>query len=83
MSTRNGWISYAPGSKADLPKSVRREVEERRGGLLAIVQVGVYEHDEEAQVSFPPDAMLGPDAASAAIADVLSRAHRKLGSWRA
>ncbi|HEX4126711.1 MAG TPA: hypothetical protein VHX67_03945 [Acidimicrobiales bacterium] len=42
---------------------------ERQGALLA-----VYEHDEEPQVSFPPDALLGVETGQTVIQEVGRRA---------
>ncbi|HEY3844515.1 MAG TPA: hypothetical protein VGL48_14780 [Acidimicrobiales bacterium] len=89
MSTEHRWVSSAPGSRDRLPEDVRqereqrhRERDERRGGLLAIVSVRVYEHDEEPQVSFPPDALLGVETDAPVIAEVVARARTQLGRWR-
>jgi hypothetical protein len=50
-----GWVSFRPASLAQLPEEERREVERRRaqreeerGRLLAVVEVRVFEHDEQA-----------------------------------
>jgi hypothetical protein len=56
--------------------------EEARGALLAIVEVRVYEHLEEPQVSFPPGAALGPDSDPADVVDVVARARDELARWR-
>jgi hypothetical protein len=89
MSTDHGWVAPSPGSNARLPEDVRQERrrrhgerDERRGGLLAIVSVRVYEHDEEPQVSFPPEALLGVETDAPVIAEVVARARTQLGRWR-
>jgi hypothetical protein len=89
MSTDHGWVASSPGSEARLPDDVRREREQRRserhrqrGALLAVVSVRVYEHDEEPQVSFPPEALLGVETESSVISEVVARARIQLGRWR-
>ena len=64
----DGWPPHREWA-GQLPDELRQERErrlndrqERRGGLLAVVSVRVYEHDEEPQVSFPPEALLGVEA---------------------
>ncbi len=85
----SGWVSFTPASLAQLPEEQRREVERRgarheeeRGRLLAVVEVRVFEHDEDAQVTFPPGAGLGPDSDAAAIAAAVARARDQLAGWR-
>jgi hypothetical protein len=89
MSTKHGWVSYTSGDNSHLAPNVRGEVERRvrrrqeeRGALLALVQVVVYENDEEPQVSFPEGALLGVEADSSVISDVVARAREQLGHWR-
>jgi hypothetical protein len=89
MTTEPGWVSYTSGDNSHLPPEVREEVERRikrrkenRGGLLAIVQIRVYENDEEPQVSFPEDALLGVETDSSIISDVVARAREQLVHWR-
>jgi hypothetical protein len=90
MTTESGgWVSRAPRSGSE-PRAAagaaaerrRREYEEARGALLAIVQVHVYEHDVEPQVSFPPGAALAPDSDSALVVEVVARAREELSRWR-
>jgi hypothetical protein len=91
----SGWVSYTdkPGGRDHLPADVRAEVEareairkERRGELLCVVEVRVYEHDidegTEMQVSFPPGAFLSPDSDPSEIAAAVARAREALVSWR-
>jgi hypothetical protein len=55
---------------------------ERRGALLATVEVRVYERQEEPQVSFPHEAQLHPGSDPSTVAEVVARARRSLGGWR-
>jgi hypothetical protein len=85
MATNHGWVSFTPETFATLPEEAQRAVQERqarRGDLLAVVTVRVYEHDEEPYVTFPDDAQLGPEGDSSAIADVVARAQESLTHWR-
>jgi hypothetical protein len=89
MTTRRGWVSYTSGDNSHLSPEVRVEVERRirqrkkeRGALLAVVQVRVYENDEEPYVTFPEDALLGAETDSSIISDVVARARENLAHWR-
>jgi hypothetical protein len=89
MTVEHGWVSHTSGDNAHLSPEVRAEVERRRtlrqeerGGLLAIVEVRVYENDEEPQVSFPRDALLGVETDPSIISDVVARARQQLIHWR-
>jgi hypothetical protein len=89
MTTRQGWVSYTSGDISHLSPEVRIEVERRirqrkkeRGALLAVVQVRVYENDEEPYVTFPEDALLGAETDSSIISDVVARARENLAHWR-
>ncbi|MBF6555582.1 MAG: hypothetical protein IVW52_05325 [Acidimicrobiales bacterium] len=89
MTSPSGWISYTPGDNSHLTDDQRTLVEQRikkrkdrRGALLEIVEVRVYEHDAEPQVSFPPGAELGVESGPEAIASILSRAREELAHWR-
>jgi hypothetical protein len=89
MKAEHGWVSYTPGDNSHLSPEVRAEVERRikrrqeeRGALLAIVEVRVYENDEEPQVSFPQDAVLGAHTDSSIISIVVARAREQLAHWR-
>jgi hypothetical protein len=89
MTTEHGWVSYTSGDNSHLSSEVRAEVErhierrqEERGALLAIVQVRVYENDEEPQISFPEDALLGVETDPSIISDVVDRARQQLDHWR-
>jgi hypothetical protein len=89
MTAARGWVSYTSGDNSHLSPEVRAEVERRierrqeeRGALLAIVEVRVYENEEESQVSFPQDAVLGVETESSVISDVVARAREQLAHWR-
>ena len=89
MKAEHGWVSYTPGDNSHLSPEVRAEVERRikrrqeeRGALLAIVEVRVYENDEEPLVSFPQDAVLGAHTDSSIISIVVARAREQLAHWR-
>jgi hypothetical protein len=89
MKASKGWMSYSSGDNSHLIPEVRAEVERRatrrhleRGPLRAVVEVRVYENDEEAQVSFPPDAFLGAETESTIISEVVARAREHLAQWR-
>jgi hypothetical protein len=85
----DGWVSRSPGSGSEqtagqrqVAERRRKAHEEARGALLAIVEVRVYEHREEPQVSFPPGAALALDSDPAAVAAVVARARDELSRWR-
>jgi hypothetical protein len=89
MTTRQGWVSYTSGDNSHLSPEVRVQVERRikqrqqeRGALLAVVQVRVYENEEEPHVSFPEDSLLGVESDSSIISDVVARARENLAHWR-
>ena len=89
MTTEHGWVSYTSGDNSHPSPEVREEVgrrikrrEDERRALLAIVQVRVYENDEEPQVSFSEDAPLEVETDSSIISDVVARARRALAHWR-
>ncbi|MFZ0249669.1 MAG: hypothetical protein WAL61_06970 [Acidimicrobiales bacterium] len=89
MSTHHGWVSYGSGDNAHLSDEVRTEMDrrmrerrERQGALLATVEVRVYEHEEEPQVSFPPEALLGIETEQSVIREVVRRAREQLTHWR-
>jgi hypothetical protein len=89
MTTEHGWVSHPSGDNSHLSPEVRAEVERRikrrqeeRGALLAIVQVRVYENNEEPQVTFPEDALLGVETDPSIISGVIARAREQLVHWR-
>ena len=89
MANDHGWISYGPGDNSHLSEDQRGWVEERirqheasRGGLLGVVEVRVYEQACEPQVSFPQGAILGVEADSSLISEMVDRARSELADWR-
>jgi len=89
MTVEHGWVSYTSDDNSHLSPKVRAKVgrrikrrQEERGAILAIVEVRVYENDEEPQVSFPQDALLGVESESSIISDVVARAREQLAHWR-
>jgi hypothetical protein len=89
MTAHHGWVAYTSADNSHLSPEVRAEVERRirqrqeeRGALLAMVVVRVYENDEEPQVSFPEDAVLGVETETSIISDVVARAREQLANWR-
>ena len=54
----------------------------RRGPLLGVVQVRVYENGCEPFVTFPQDAVLGVEADQSEVAAVVARARTRLLDWR-
>jgi hypothetical protein len=58
-----------------------RHRQERRGRLLAVVEVRVYENETEPQVSFPPAALLKPDSDDSEIMGIVDRAQEGLAAW--
>jgi hypothetical protein len=85
MSSDHGWVSSSPGDNSQQSGDARqlfRDRRERKGELLAVVAVRVYEHDEDASVSFPVDAVLGVETDQSVISDVVRRAREQLTQWR-
>jgi hypothetical protein len=86
----HGWVSYlGGGDNSHLPAGTQRQVEqrmkerrERRGQLLAVVEVRVYENEAHAQISCPHGARLRTDLDASAMAQVVARARRELAGWR-
>jgi len=71
----------ALGDNAHLSDEQRQMIMDRakrRGELLAIVTVRVY----EPHVSFPPDAVLDVETDQSVISEVVRRARERLGQWR-
>ena len=85
-----GWVTYVVGRRNDHLTPEQREFiekerkarQERRGRLLAVVEVRVYENDTDPQVSFPPGAILEPVSDEADILEVVGRAEEALAAWR-
>jgi hypothetical protein len=89
MATDHGWIGCGPGDNSHLTEEQRewvgeriRKREESKGGLLGIVEVRVYEHGCEPQVSFPQGAHLGVETDTSVISDMVTRARNELSDWR-
>jgi hypothetical protein len=90
MTQDHGWISYVGnGDNSHLTDDQREWVEERirqrqeaRGGLLGVVEVRVYEHGCEPQVSFPRGAILGVETDASVISGIVARARTELANWR-
>jgi hypothetical protein len=85
MSSDHGWVSSSPGDNSHQSDGVRqliRDRRERKGELLAVVAVRVYEHAEDTSVSFPPDAVLGVETDHSVISEVVRRAREQLTQWR-
>jgi hypothetical protein len=90
VTTDHRWIGYTShGDNSHLIEEQRQlvdqrkiERQERRGALLAIVQVHVHENGKAPQVLFPPRAILKPDTDSSVISEVVNRARIRLGAWR-
>jgi regulator of protease activity HflC (stomatin/prohibitin superfamily) len=86
----HGWASYlGSGDNSHLPEETQRQVEqrmkeqrERRGQLLAVVEVRVYENEAHAQISCPQGARLRTELDTTAVAQVVARARRELAGWR-
>jgi hypothetical protein len=84
-----GWVTYVLGGEnGHLTEEQRRLIEEemrrrteRRGRLLAVVEVRVYENETEPQVSFPPGALLKPESDGREIIEVVERARVDLAVW--
>jgi hypothetical protein len=77
VSTDHGWVSSSPGDNSHQSDEVRQLIgnrRERRGKLLAVVAVRVYEHEAEPQVTFPPESLLGVETDQAVISEVVRRA---------
>jgi hypothetical protein len=73
-AANHGGVSSSPAGRADLPDDERNRLEasikkreEDREGLLAVVEVRVYEHHEVPYITFPPDALLGVESDPSAI----------------
>jgi hypothetical protein len=89
-TNERGWIGYGGDSEnSHLTEEEQRIVEERirerqelRGGLLGIVEVKVYEHGCQPQVSFPDGSLLGVETDASDISEIVDRAATELSNWR-
>ena len=85
-----GWVTYVVGRRNDhltqeqreFIEKERKERQARRGRLLAVVEVRVYENDTDPQVSFPPGAVLEAVSDEKEILEVVDRAQESLAAWR-
>jgi hypothetical protein len=90
MAMGHGWTSHlGSGDNSHLPEETQRQVEqrmkeqrERRGQLLAVVEVRVYENEAHAQISCPHGARLRTELDATELAQVVARARRELAGWR-
>ena len=89
MSPQAQWVSYPAGDHAHLPDGIRHESQQRaeaertrRGKLLAVVEVRVYEHAEAAQVTVQPGAALAAPGDVLDLTDVVARASTELDRFQ-
>jgi hypothetical protein len=85
MEPEHGWVSYTAEDDSHLTDSQRegiRQREERKGRLMGIVEVRVYENECVPQITFPPGALLGIDAGPDAMNEMVTRARTELQNWR-
>jgi hypothetical protein len=87
MSPQAQWVSYPAGDHAHLPeknrKDPRAEAERRRRGkLLAVVEVRVYEQAEAAQVNVQPGAPIGSEDDSLDLTEIVARARGELDRFQ-
>ena len=85
MSPQAQWVSYPSGDHAQLPDGVRHDSPQRaeaerkrRGRLLAVVEVRVYEQAEAAQVNVQPGAPIGSESNSLDLTEIVARARGEL-----
>lgn len=85
MSPQAQWVSYPSGDRAHVPGGVRNEPQQRveaertrRGKLLAVVEVRVYEQAEAAQVNVQPGAPIGSESNALDLTDIVARARIEL-----
>jgi hypothetical protein len=85
MSPQAQWVSNPSGDHAHLPESARSEPQQRaeaerkrRGKLLAVVEVRVYEQAEAAQVNVQPGAPIGSESDTLDLTDIVARARIEL-----
>ena len=89
MSPQAQWASYPSGDHAHLPDGVRNEPQQRaeaerkrRGKLLAVVEVRVYEQAEAAQVNVQPGAPIGSESDSLDLTEIVARARGELDRFQ-
>jgi hypothetical protein len=85
MSPQAQWVSYPSGEHGHVPDSARHEPEQRaeaerkrRGKLLAVVEVRVYEQAEAAQVNLQLGAPVGSESDTLDLTDIVARARIEL-----
>ena len=85
MSPQAQWVSYPAGDHAHLPEKIRTEAQlraeaerTRRGRLLAVVEVRVYEQAEAARVNVQPGAPIGSDNDALDLTEIVARARGEL-----
>jgi hypothetical protein len=89
-TNERGWVGYGRGSdnshltdeKRKLVGERMRERQELRGGMLGVVEVTVYEHGCQSQVSFPDGSLLGVETDASDISQMVARAATELSNWR-
>jgi hypothetical protein len=89
-TNEHGWLSYVGGGdNSHLTDEQRlmveqriRERQEQQGGLLGVVEVRVFEHGCEPQVSFPGGSLPGVETDAAIISEMAARARAELANWR-
>jgi hypothetical protein len=89
MSPQAQWVSYPAGDHAHLPDKIRNEPlqraeaeRKRRGKLLAVVEVRVYELAEAAQVNVQPGAPIGSENDSLDLTEIVARARGELDRFQ-
>lgn len=89
MSPQAQWVSYPAGDHAHLPEKIRNEPQlraeaerKRRGKLLAVVEVRVYEQAEAAQVNVQPGAPIGSENDSLDLTKIVARARGELDRFQ-
>jgi hypothetical protein len=85
MSPQAQWVSSSSGDHAHVPEGVRNQPQQRaeaerkrRGKLLAVVEVRVYEQAEAAQVNVQPSAPIGSESDTLDLTDIVARARIEL-----
>jgi hypothetical protein len=85
MTEGHGWFSYSGNDRSHLTAEQRQKVEERidrRGQLLGVVEVRVFENGCEPFVTFPHGALLGVESDQSVIEEMVARARSELADWR-
>jgi hypothetical protein len=89
MAPQAQWVSYPSGDHPHLPDGVRNEPQQRaeaerkrRGRLLAVVEVRVYEQAEAAQVNVQPGAPIGSESDALDLTEIVARARTELDRFQ-